>query len=87
MLRREGLVVNRKRTWRLYTEQGRQVRTKKRGAAPPPPPPRLPAQTVVYGIEGGSFGVGEPLTPAVEAAAVAVADAVREEVAECTRRR
>jgi hydrogenase maturation protease len=48
---------------------------------------RLPAQTVVYGIEGGSFGVGEPLTPAVEAAAVAVADAVREEVAECTRRR
>ena len=24
---------------------------------------RLPAQTVVYGIEGGSFAVGEPLTP------------------------
>jgi hydrogenase maturation protease len=47
---------------------------------------RLPARTVVYGIEGGSFGIGEELTPAVAAAAAAVADAVREEVAECTRR-
>jgi hydrogenase maturation protease len=42
---------------------------------------RLPAHTVVYGIEGASFGIGEPLTPAVEAATVAVADAVRAEVA------
>jgi len=42
---------------------------------------RLPARTVVYGIEGGSFAIGEPLTPAVAAAAVAVADAVRAEVA------
>jgi hydrogenase maturation protease len=42
---------------------------------------RLPARTVVYGIEGGSFAIGEPLTPAVAAAAVAVADAIREEVA------
>jgi hydrogenase maturation protease len=41
---------------------------------------RLPARTVVYGIEGGSFAIGEPLTPAVAAAAVAVADAIREEV-------
>jgi hydrogenase maturation protease len=47
---------------------------------------RLPARTVVYGIEGGSFGIGEELTPAVASAAAAVADAVREEVAECTRR-
>lgn len=30
MLRREGLVVNHKRTYRLYTEHGLQVRTKKR---------------------------------------------------------
>ncbi len=30
MLRREGLVVNHKRTYRLYTEEGLQVRTKKR---------------------------------------------------------
>jgi hydrogenase maturation protease len=46
---------------------------------------RLPAQTVVYGIEGGSFAVGEPLTPSVAAAAVAVAAAVRAEVAQYTR--
>jgi hydrogenase maturation protease len=42
---------------------------------------RLPARTVVYGIEGGSYAVGDPLTPAVADAAVAVADAVRGEVA------
>lgn len=30
LLRQEGLVVNRKRTWRLYTEEGLQVRTKRR---------------------------------------------------------
>ena len=41
---------------------------------------RLPAQTIVYGIEGGSFAVGEPLTPAVAAAAVAVANAIRDAV-------
>ena len=34
MLRREGLVVNRKRTWRLYVEQGLQVRTKTRRKLP-----------------------------------------------------
>lgn len=34
MLRREGLVVNHKRTYRLYTEQGLQVRTKKRRKLP-----------------------------------------------------
>jgi putative transposase len=34
MLRREGLVVNQKRTYRLYIEQGLQVRTKKRRKLP-----------------------------------------------------
>ena len=34
MLRREGLVVNHKRTYRLYTEQGLQVRTKRRRKLP-----------------------------------------------------
>ena len=34
MLRREGLVSNRKRTYRLYTEEGLQVRTKKRRKLP-----------------------------------------------------
>lgn len=30
LLKNEGLVINKKRTYRLYTEQGLQVRTKKR---------------------------------------------------------
>ena len=30
LLKQEGLVINRKRTYRLYTEEGLQVRTKKR---------------------------------------------------------
>ena len=34
MLRREGLVLNAKRTYRLYTEQGFQVRTRKRRKLP-----------------------------------------------------
>ena len=34
LLRREGLVVNPKRTYRLYLEQGLQVRTKKRRKLP-----------------------------------------------------
>ena len=34
MLRREGLVMNHKRTYRLYTEHGLQVRTKKRRKLP-----------------------------------------------------
>jgi hydrogenase maturation protease len=42
---------------------------------------RLPARTVVYGIEAGSFAIGAPLTPAVAAAAGEVADAVRAEAA------
>ena len=48
---------------------------------------RLPARAIVYGIEGGSFEVGEELTPAVAAAVEPVAEAVRKEVVECTRRR
>ncbi len=42
---------------------------------------RLPARTIVFGIEGGSFAVGGPLTSAVAAATAAVAEAIREEVA------
>jgi putative transposase len=34
MLRREGRVVNHKRTWRLYSAEGLQVRTKKRRKLP-----------------------------------------------------
>ena len=34
MLRREGLVVNHKRTWRLYSAEGLQVRMKKRRKMP-----------------------------------------------------
>ena len=40
---------------------------------------RLPGRTVVYGIEGGSFAVGAPLTPAVRGRRT-VADAIRAEV-------
>jgi hydrogenase maturation protease len=47
---------------------------------------RLPPKTVVYGIEGGDFEVGDELTPAVAAAVERVAEAVREEVAECMKR-
>ena len=43
MLRREGLVTNRKRTYRLYVEQGLQMRTKKRRKLPRCD--RIPAQT------------------------------------------
>ena len=48
---------------------------------------RLPAHTVVYGIEGGSFDVGEGLTPAVAAAAARTAHDIRGEVERCTKRR
>lgn len=34
MLRREGLAVNHKRTYRFYSEHGLQVRTKKRRKLP-----------------------------------------------------
>jgi hydrogenase maturation protease len=47
---------------------------------------RLPRQTILFGIEGSSFDVGGELTAAVALAVDRVADAVREEVGECTRR-
>jgi hydrogenase maturation protease len=45
---------------------------------------RLPGRVVVFGIEGESFAAGEGLSAAVEGAAERVAEAVREEVAQCT---
>ena len=42
---------------------------------------RLPAATVVYGIEGTRFEAGDGLTPEVAAALPRVAAAVRAEVA------
>ena len=44
---------------------------------------RLPGRTVVFGVEGGSFEIGDELTPAVAAAIEPAAEAVREEVAAC----
>jgi hydrogenase maturation protease len=46
---------------------------------------RLPERTIVYGIEGESFDVGDELTPEVESAVARVAGTLREEVRECTR--
>jgi hydrogenase maturation protease len=48
---------------------------------------RLPGRTIVYGIEGSTFEAGDALTREVAAAVPAVADAIREEVTECTSRR
>ena len=45
---------------------------------------RLPAQVVVYGIEGAVFDAGDRLSPAVAEAVERVAEAVREEVKGCT---
>lgn len=45
---------------------------------------KLPETCVVVGIEGASFDPGESLSPAVDAALDAAANAVREEVAACT---
>jgi hydrogenase maturation protease len=47
---------------------------------------RLPRRTTLFGIEGGSFEVGNELTTAVQIAVDRVADAVRKEVGECTKR-
>ena len=41
---------------------------------------RLPRRTIVYGIEGGSFDTGAPLSEAVRAAAAAVAASIRREL-------
>jgi hydrogenase maturation protease len=43
---------------------------------------RLPAQVIVYGIEGARFDAGAPLTPDVEAAVSRLASAIEEEL--CT---
>jgi len=48
---------------------------------------RLPERVVVYGIEGQSFAVGGELTAMVSAAIAPTAEALRQEVIECTRRR
>ncbi len=48
---------------------------------------QLPAEVVVFGIEGESFAPGDTLTPAVEAAVAEVARRVAEEVSACTSRR
>ena len=48
---------------------------------------RLPARTVVFGIEGARFSAGDELSPEVAAAVPGVAEALREEVAACTSRR
>jgi hydrogenase maturation protease len=48
---------------------------------------RLPARTVVFGIEGARFEAGDDLSPEVAAAVPKVAEALREEVAACTNRR
>ncbi len=41
---------------------------------------RLPARTVVYGIEGGSYDAGAPLSPGVAAATETVAASIRREL-------
>jgi hydrogenase maturation protease len=43
---------------------------------------RLPARTIVYGIEGGRFDTGAPLSPEVAAATAIVAAAVRRDLTE-----
>ena len=51
---------------------------------------RLPPRTIVYAIEGECFDPGLPLTEAVAAATVAVADRIRQEIEEdeaCTKPR
>ncbi len=45
---------------------------------------RLPGRTIVFGIEGGSFEIGDELTPAVAAAVERTAEVVRGEVVACT---
>jgi hydrogenase maturation protease len=42
---------------------------------------RLPESLIVHGIEGGDYGFGEDLTPAVAAAAAAVVQRILEELA------
>ena len=44
---------------------------------------RLPAVTVVYGIEGGTFDTGAPLSAAASSAVETVADRILAELADC----
>jgi hydrogenase maturation protease len=46
---------------------------------------RLPRRLIVFGVEGGSFEIGESLTPPVEAAVAEVAAAIRDEAAAAAR--
>jgi hydrogenase maturation protease len=46
---------------------------------------RLPQHVLVYGVEGGDFGAGEPLTPPVGAAVEEVAAAVLSDLERLTR--
>lgn len=48
---------------------------------------RLPRRVIVYGVEGADFDAGRGITPEIAAAAEQVVEAVREEVAECTKKR
>jgi hydrogenase maturation protease len=48
---------------------------------------RLPAATVVFGIEGGSFEIGDELTPAVVRGVEQASEAVRMEVIACMKER
>jgi len=41
---------------------------------------KLPARTIVYGIEGAVFDTGAPLSPSVQAAAAVVAASIRREL-------
>jgi hydrogenase maturation protease len=43
---------------------------------------RLPGRTIVYGIEGGTFDTGAPLSDTVQAAAAEVAASIRRELSE-----
>jgi hydrogenase maturation protease len=48
---------------------------------------RLPARTIVFGIEGARFEAGDELSSEVAAAVPEVAEALRREVVACTSRR
>jgi hydrogenase maturation protease len=48
---------------------------------------RLPAQVIVFGIEGAGFDPGDSLTAAVEQAVADVVTQVTEEIAACTKKR
>ena len=57
LLKSEGLVVNKKRTYRIYTEEGLQVRTKKRKKLVRP---RQPLELPVSVMAGAALPALEP---------------------------